>query len=100
MLPKSYLNRWYSPYATIPLSAHHLDGAMMLALGEWAQRIVTFRSGAAEAVAGVPWVFKVHMFLGLTLFLLFPFTRLVHIWSGFAAIGYVSRAYQIVRGRS
>lgn len=85
--------------ATIPFSAHHLDGSMMLVLAEWAQRIVTFRAGAADLVAGVPAVFKVHMFLGLTLFLLFPFSRLVHIWSGIAAITYVSRAYQIVRQR-
>ena len=85
--------------ATIPLSAHHLDGSMMLVLAEWAQRIVTFRAGAADLIAGVPLIFKVHMVLGLTLFLLFPFSRLVHIWSGIAAVTYVSRAYQIVRQR-
>jgi nitrate reductase gamma subunit len=72
---------------------------MMLVLAQWAQRIVTFRSGAADLIAGAPWVFKVHMILGLTLFLLFPFSRLVHIWSGIAAVTYVSRAYQIVRQR-
>jgi nitrate reductase gamma subunit len=85
--------------ATIPLSAQHLDGSMMLVLAQWAQRIVTFRSGAADLIAGAPWVFKAHMVLGLTLFLLFPFSRLVHIWSGIAALTYVSRAYQIVRQR-
>ena len=37
--------------ATIPFSAHHLDGSMMLLLAEWAQHIVTFRSGAADLVA-------------------------------------------------
>jgi nitrate reductase gamma subunit len=85
--------------ATIPLSAQHMDGTMMLALGDWAQRIATLGSGAAAAMAVVPWVFKVHMFLGLTLFLLFPFTRLVHIWSGFGALAYAVRAVQLVRGR-
>ncbi|HTT37246.1 MAG TPA: respiratory nitrate reductase subunit gamma [Burkholderiales bacterium] len=84
---------------TIPFSSHHLDGALMLMLAGWAQRIVTFRSGAAELVAGAPWVFKVHIFLGLTIFLVFPFTRLVHIWSGFAAVGYLFRPYQLVRTR-
>jgi nitrate reductase gamma subunit len=84
---------------TVPLSAQHLDGSMMLVLAEWAQRIVTFRPGAAELIAQVSWVFKLHVFLGLTLFLVFPFTRLVHIWSGFGALAYVSRAYQIVRTR-
>lgn len=85
--------------ATIPLSGQHLDGSMMLVLAEWAQRIVTFRGGAAERVAGTPWVFKVHMILGLTLFLIFPFSRLVHIWSRLAAVTYMGRAYQVVRHR-
>ncbi|MBI5920783.1 MAG: respiratory nitrate reductase subunit gamma, partial [Betaproteobacteria bacterium] len=44
-------------------------------------------------------LFKLHLFIGLTIFLIFPFTRLVHIWSGFAAIGYLTRAYQLVRAR-
>jgi len=85
--------------ATIPLSAQHLDGSMMLLLAEWAQRIVTFRTGAVELLAGASWVFKVHMFLGMTIFLIFPFTRLVHVWSGFASITYLVRPYQVVRSR-
>jgi len=85
--------------ATIPLSGQHLDGSMMLVLAEWAQRIVTFRPGAADLVAGAPWVFKSHMVLGLTLFLIFPFSRLVHIWSGLASVSYLTRAYQVVRQR-
>ena len=52
--------------ATIPLSAQHLDGGMMLKLAEWAQRIVTFRGGAQELLAEASWVFKAHMFLGMT----------------------------------
>jgi nitrate reductase gamma subunit len=83
--------------ATIPFSAAHLDGSVMLKLSEWAQRIVTFRGGAAELIADVDWVFKAHMFLGLTIFLLFPFSRLVHIWS--APVWYVFRPYQVVRKR-
>lgn len=85
--------------ATIPLSAQHLDGSMMLKLAEWAQRIVTFRPGAPELLAGASWVFKAHMFLGMSIFLIFPFTRLVHVWSGFASVGYVVRPYQLVRSR-
>ena len=85
--------------ATVPLSGQHLDGSVMLVLAEWAQRIVTFRSGAADLIAGVSWVFKLHIFLGLTIFLIFPFGRLVHIWSGLASVGYLVRAYQIVRQR-
>jgi nitrate reductase gamma subunit len=85
--------------ATIPLSAQHLDGAMMINLAEWAQRIVTFRSGGVELLAGASWVFKAHMFLGMTIFLVFPFTRLVHVWSGFATLAYAWRPYQMVRSR-
>jgi len=84
---------------TIALSAQHLDGALMMKLAEWAQRVVTFRSGGVELLADAGWVFKAHMFLGMTIFLVFPFTRLVHVWSGFATVGYVLRPYQLVRAR-
>jgi nitrate reductase gamma subunit len=82
---------------TIPYSLQHLDGSVMLVLSEWAQRIVTFRAGAAELVSGVAWPFRLHLVLGLTLFLVFPFSRLVHIWS--APVWYVFRRYQVVRRR-
>ncbi|MCZ8292642.1 MAG: respiratory nitrate reductase subunit gamma [Hylemonella sp.] len=84
---------------TIPLSAQHLDGGMMMQLAEWAQRIVTFRSGAPELLLEASWVFKAHMFLGMSIFLIFPFTRLVHVWSGFASVTYLIRPYQVVRSR-
>ena len=85
--------------ATIPLSAQHLDGSMMIRLAEWGQHIVTFRGGAVELLQGAGWVFKTHLFLGMTIFLIFPFTRLVHVWSGFAATSYAVRAWQLVRPR-
>jgi nitrate reductase gamma subunit len=84
---------------TLPLSAQHLDGGMMMVLAEWAQRIVTFRAGAPELLAEVSWVFKAHMFLGMSIFFIFPFTRLVHVWSGFGAAAYLIRPYQVVRSR-
>ena len=83
---------------TIPYSLQHPDGAVMLQLSEWAQRIVTFRSGAAELVADVAPIYRVHLLLGLTLFVVFPFSRLVHIWS--APVWYLFRPYQIVRRRA
>lgn len=85
--------------ATIPLSAQHLDGGMMLKLAEWAQRIVTFRGGAVELLSEASWVFKTHMFLGMSIFFIFPFTRLVHVWSGFGTLAYLTRPYQLVRSR-
>jgi nitrate reductase gamma subunit len=84
---------------SITVSLQHMDGAEMVKLMQWAQHIVTFRPDAASFVADVAPVFKLHLVLGLTIFLVFPFSRLVHIWSGFAAIGYVTRAYQVVRSR-
>ena len=84
---------------SIPVSwAHRADGEIMVRLSTWAQKIVTFQSDAADYVIGVSWIYKTHIFLGLTLFLIFPFSRLVHIWS--APVGYLGRrGYQVVRTR-
>jgi nitrate reductase gamma subunit len=80
-------------------SLGHRDGGVMVQLGEWAQHVVTFRAGAARYLEDVPLIYKVHLFFGMTVFLLFPFSRLVHVWSGFATAAYLTRAYQIVRAR-
>jgi nitrate reductase gamma subunit len=80
-------------------SWQHRDGAEMLKFMDWAQRIVTFRGGAAALVADAALVFKLHLVLGMTLFLVFPFSRLVHIWSGFGAVSYLFRSHQVVRAR-
>ena len=78
--------------------------ALMLAfavwsLMTWAQHVVTFRGDAAQYVAAAPFVFRMHLFMGMSLFVIFPFTRLVHVWSGFASVTYLSRAWQFVRPR-
>jgi nitrate reductase gamma subunit len=85
---------------TIPFSLGHRDGSVMVALANWAQHIVTFRGGAAAFIADVPPIYRIHLFFGMTMFLLFPFSRLVHVWSGFGAVAYLRRPYQIVRTRS
>ncbi len=85
--------------STIFESANHTDGHMMVLLMTWAQHIVTFRGDAAEFIVAAPLLFKLHLFMGLSLFVIFPFTRLVHVWSGFASVGYISRAWQLVRPR-
>ena len=84
---------------SITVSWQHRDGGEMLRLMQWAQHIATFRGGAAEFIVDVAPVFKAHLVLGLTIFLVFPFSRLVHVWSGFGAVAYLTRAYQIVRSR-
>lgn len=83
---------------TITVSMQHLDGHEMVKFMNWAQHIVTFRPGAADFVREVSVVFKLHLTLGMFIFIVFPFTRLVHIWS--APVFYVfRRQYQIVRRR-
>ena len=72
--------------STIFVSAQHLDGEEMVALMTWAQHIVTFRGDAASYIVHASWVFKLHLFLGMSLFVVFPFTRLVHAWSGFGTV--------------
>ncbi len=85
--------------STILVSASHLDGHMMVQLMTWAQHVLTFRGDAAALIADAPLLFKLHLFMGMSLFVIFPFTRLVHVWSGFGAVGYLGRAYQLVRPR-
>jgi len=82
---------------SIHFSAQHLDGSEMLKLSGWAQHLVTLQPDAAEMLTDVSLIFKLHILLGLTIFLIFPFSRLVHIWS--APVGYVGRRYQVVRRR-
>lgn len=82
---------------SITVSATHMDGGVMMQLGAWAQHIVTFRWGAANFITDVHWIYKAHVFLGMTLFLIAPFTRLVHVWS--IPVSYLWRPYQVVRRR-
>jgi nitrate reductase gamma subunit len=84
---------------SLTVSWQHRDGGEMIKLMTWAQHIATFRTDAAAYVAETAPVFKLHLVLGMTIFLVFPFSRLVHIWSGFASLGYLTRAYQVVRAR-
>ncbi len=83
---------------TIFISLQHLDGHEMTKFMSWAQAIFTFDSGAADHIRDVHPIFKAHLALGLTIFVLFPFTRLVHMLS--APVRYMWRpGYQIVRSR-
>jgi len=83
---------------TIIASTSHMDGSVMVLLATWAQSIVTFHAlDASEAIESVNAIYKLHVFVGLTMILVFPFTRLVHIIS--APIWYLGRRYQIVRQR-
>ncbi|MGV6872176.1 respiratory nitrate reductase subunit gamma [Pseudochelatococcus sp. B33] len=83
---------------TIPVSLRHLDGGEMVKFMLWAQGIFSLRPGAAAYVADAHWIFKAHLFIGLTILLVFPFTRLVHMLS--APVWYLNRrGWQLVRTR-
>jgi len=84
--------------ATVTVSLQHLDGNEMIKLMSWAQGIFYLNSSAASFVEDAHIFFKLHILLGLTIFLVFPFTRLVHMLS--APIRYLWRpGYQVVRSR-
>ncbi len=84
---------------TVPLSAQHMDGAMFETIVAYVKGIVYFQGGVASLLVGTPLVYRLHILLGFTIFLISPFTRMVHIWSGVGALAYVIRPYQIVRSR-
>ena len=84
---------------TIVISSGHMDGAVMYNLMSWSRYLLTFRPvEAVEFISTVHPVYKFHVTLGITLFVLFPFSRLVHIWS--VPVQYVRRSYQVVRSRA
>jgi nitrate reductase gamma subunit len=84
--------------STIPFSLQHRDGHEMVKFMSWAQGVFTFRPRVSDHVADVAWVFKAHLALGMTILLVFPFTRLVHMLS--APVWYLNRrGWQLVRTR-
>jgi nitrate reductase gamma subunit len=84
--------------ASILVSLGHLDGHEMTKFMAWAQGIIFLHAGAADHIVDGHWIFKTHIFLGLVIFVLVPFTRLVHMFS--APLRYLWRpGYQIVRTR-
>jgi nitrate reductase gamma subunit len=83
---------------TLPFSYAHEDASAMLILADWTQRIVTLQP-SADALLALEWPYLVHLVLGMTIFLLFPFSRLVHVWSGFGLVAYLFRPYQVMRSR-
>jgi nitrate reductase gamma subunit len=83
---------------TIPFSLGHPDGSVMLTLAHWAQGILTLQPVDSSHLQTLAWPYLMHLVLGMTIFLIFPFSRLVHIWS--APVWYLGRrGYQVVRTR-
>ncbi|MBN9406367.1 MAG: respiratory nitrate reductase subunit gamma [Burkholderiales bacterium] len=85
--------------ATVALSARHMDGVLFERLVAYVKGVVLLRGDNALLMQGVPWVYQLHILLGFTIFLVSPFTRMVHIWSGVGTLAYLVRPHQIVRRR-
>ena len=84
---------------TIPVSIYHAfsgDTSAMIALADWAQATLSLNADAS-ILDNVGFIYKLHLFLGMSVFFLFPFSRLVHVWS--MPLGYMFRPYQIVRSK-
>lgn len=85
---------------TISASAEHRDGELIVKFMHYVQHLLTLRSDALSFILDTPWVYRAHMFMAFTFFLIFPFTRLVHVWSGFGSVfSYLGRKLQLVRRR-
>jgi nitrate reductase gamma subunit len=83
---------------TVPVSAQHMDGALFLTLVAYIKGLVLLHPGVADLLLGTPLIYRMHILLGFTVFLVSPFTRLVHVWS--APVWYLGRpGFQIVRSR-
>ena len=75
-----------------------LDGHEMVRFMGWAQGLLTFKPDASNLLMETALVYRLHIVIGLTIFLITPFTRLVHVFS--APIWYLFRpGYQVVRSR-
>jgi len=81
---------------SIVISFDHMDGSVMANLMNWSRYLLTFRPFEAVGyISDVHWVYKLHITLGISIFVLFPFSRLVHVWS--VPVQYLRRNYQVVR---
>jgi nitrate reductase gamma subunit len=66
------------------------------ALGIWAQKIITFQPDAASVIADHSIIYKIHIVVGLFIFIVFPYTKLMHMIMMPVAY-YIRSGYQLVR---
>ena len=81
-------------YSTIFTNAVQPDFDYRQTIAIWFRHLFMF-SPNADLMLNVPLSFKVHILLGFTIFALWPFTRLVHVWS--VPLSYMNRRYIIYR---
>lgn len=66
------------------------------ALGQWAQKVITFQPDAGTVLAGHSLLYKLHITIGLLIFMIFPYTKLMHMLV--LPVAYFFRSgYQLVR---
>ncbi|MBM7171857.1 respiratory nitrate reductase subunit gamma [Streptomyces sp. G44] len=65
-------------------------------IAPWARSLFTLRPDI-DAMTGVPLMYEIHAVVGMVLFALVPFTRLIHMFS--APLQYLFRPYVVYRSR-
>lgn len=81
-------------------AAHNVFGAgydYRETVSVWFRGVFVLRPRPA-AIADAPLLFRAHALTACLLFAVWPFTRLVHVWS--APVGYLVRPYLVYRRRS
>lgn len=74
--------------ATQPLSTYTL-------FDTWAQAVITFQPQSGVLIMEMPWIYKVHIVCGCLIFIILPYTKLVHFFV--APVKYIwRRSYQLV----
>ncbi len=66
------------------------------ALGEWAQKVITFQPDAGAVIASHSIIYKIHILTGLIIIMIFPYTKLMHMLV--VPVAYFFRSgFQLVR---
>lgn len=66
------------------------------ALGEWAQKVITFQPDAGAVIASHSIIYKIHILIGLIIIMIFPYTKLMHMLV--VPVAYFFRSgFQLVR---
>lgn len=81
-------------YSTIVTNATLPDFDYRNTISEWFRGLLILRPEAGY-MEGVPLSFKIHVITGFLITALWPFTRLVHVWS--VPVNYVGRSHIIYR---
>ncbi|UBH13261.1 respiratory nitrate reductase subunit gamma [Macrococcus armenti] len=81
-------------YSTIVTNATIPDFDYRNTISEWFRGLLILRPEAGY-MEGVPLSFKIHVLTGFLITALWPFTRLVHVWS--VPVNYVGRSHILYR---